>query len=88
MKKNKIKEITVYDKHDTSTMVDASRPINFKDIGLKLPDEPPTKVLSIRLPLKLLNELRAFGSERDIPYQTLIKLFISEALERRKKKAA
>jgi len=36
----------------------------------------------------LLNEIRAFASQRDIPYQAAIKLFLSESLERRKGRAA
>jgi predicted DNA binding CopG/RHH family protein len=45
-------------------------------------------VISIRLPAGLLNELKAFASARDVPYQALIKLFLSEALTRRRRRAA
>jgi len=48
----------------------------------------PTQVISIRLPSALLNELRAISSETDIPYQGLIKLFLSESVSRFKKKSA
>lgn len=81
-------EITDYDTQDTSTMIRASEALSFEDLGLKLPETPPTQVVSIRLPSQLLNELKALASQRDIPYQALIKLFLSESVEKMKKKSA
>jgi len=49
---------------------------------------PPTQVVSIRLPSALLNELRALASARDVPYQALIKLLLTESLARRRGRAA
>ena len=45
-------------------------------------------MVSIRLPSALLNEIKAFASARDVPYQALIKLLLSESLERRRRSAA
>lgn len=47
-----------------------------------------TQVVSIRLPSSLLNQLKAFASARDVPYQALIKLLLAESLERRRRRAA
>jgi hypothetical protein len=77
-----------YDEVDTTGMIDASKPLKFADIGLRLPEVPPTQVISIRLPSALLNELRAISSEADIHYQALIKLFLFESLSKFKKKSA
>ena len=77
-----------YDAVDTANMIDPSKPLKFEDIGLRLPGVPPTQVISIRLPSTLLNELRAISSEADIPYQALIKLFLSESVSKFKKKSA
>jgi predicted DNA binding CopG/RHH family protein len=77
-----------YDAVDTAQMIDASKPLKFEDIGLRLPEIPPTQVISIRLPSALLNELRAISSEADIPYQALIKLFLSESVSKFRKKSA
>ncbi len=82
------KEIRDYDAQDTSTFVNSSKLVKFEDLGLKLPDTPPTQVVSIRLPSELLNELRAIGSQRDIPYQALIKLFLADSVAESKKKSA
>jgi len=81
-------EIVDYDTRDTSGMIDPTKPLTFADLGLELPPTPTTQVVSIRLPSALLNELKAFASARDVPYQALIKLFLAESLERRKRRAA
>ena len=77
-----------YDAVDTANMIDPSKQLKFEDLGLRLPEVPPTQVISIRLPSPLLNELRAISSETDIPYQALIKLLLSESVSRFKKKPA
>jgi predicted DNA binding CopG/RHH family protein len=82
-RKRRRTEITDYDAKDTSTMIDASKPLTLKQIGIELPTVPPTQVVSIRLPSTLLNKLKAYASARDVPYQALIKLLLAEALERR-----
>lgn len=87
-KSSRPREITDYDQYDTSSSVDASKPLRLEDLGLVLPETPPTQVVSIRLPSALLNELRALGSQHDIPYQALIKLFLSEAVAARHGKKA
>ena len=53
-------------------------------IAIELPRVPPTQVVSIRLPSTLLNELKAYASARDVPYQALIKLLLAESLQRRR----
>jgi hypothetical protein len=76
------KVIHDYDSVDTSAMIDPSKPLKYGDIGLRLPEAPPTQVISIRLPSSLLNKLRAISSEADIPYQALIKMMLSESVSR------
>jgi hypothetical protein len=81
-------EIRDYDERETSTMIDPKRPLALADLGLELPKPPPTQVVSIRLPSSLLNRIKALASERDVPYQALIKLLLAESLERRGHRAA
>lgn len=83
-----LKEIKDYDSTDTSVLVDQTKPLKFENLDLKLPETPPTQVVSIRLPSELLNEIKAIGSQRDVPYQALIKLFLSESVAEMKKKSA
>ena len=89
VKKNKKKalhEISDYDDVETSELIDVKKPLSFSDLDLKLPTTPPSQVVSIRLPTSLLNEIRAFGSQRDVPYHAVIKLFLTESLVRAKKR--
>lgn len=74
------REIHDYDRRDTSTAIDAEKPLRFEDLGLELPKPAPTQVVSIRLPSELLNQIRAEASARDVPYQALIKLLLAESL--------
>ena len=87
-KKRRPKEVHDYDDRDTSVMIDRTKRLRFEDLGLELPKVPASQVISIRLPTALLKEIRAFASQRDVPYQALIKLFLSESLDRRKKTVA
>jgi predicted DNA binding CopG/RHH family protein len=43
--------------------------------------KPTTKSISLRLPESLLNQLRMIANKRDIPYQSLIKLFLKERID-------
>lgn len=47
--------------------------------------KPSTTTISIRLPETLLTELRSLANERDVPYQSLLKVYLAErvATERR-----
>jgi predicted DNA binding CopG/RHH family protein len=87
-KKIKDKEIRDYDDTDTSEMINSKKKLAFEDLGLKLPELPPTQVISIRLPTELLNQIKAIGSQEDVPYQALIKLFLSDAVKKKKDKSA
>lgn len=43
--------------------------------------KPSTRTISLRLPELMLNELRLIANKRDIPYQSLIKLFLKERID-------
>ncbi|MFC1616736.1 CopG family antitoxin [Candidatus Margulisiibacteriota bacterium] len=83
-KKSINKEITSYDDYDTTNFINKNKPKKLTALGLKLPSETPTSVISIRLPKRMLNIIRAFSSENDMPYQTVIKMFLQEEIKRHK----
>ncbi len=83
-KPKKMTEINDYDDYETSLFIDASKPLTLNQLGLKLPAESPTTVISIRLPNRMLNAIRAFSSENDLPYQSVIKLFLQSEIKRHK----
>ncbi|MBM3791118.1 MAG: hypothetical protein FJW35_12335 [Acidobacteria bacterium] len=48
---------------------------------------PTTTPISMRLPETLLTELKRLANEQDVPYQSLMKIYLAErvALERRRR---
>lgn len=50
---------------------------------LVLPNLKPTqKTISLRLPAMMLAELKRLANKRDVPYQSLLKVFLAERLEK------
>lgn len=45
--------------------------------------KPSTQSISLRLPLSLLEAIRIEANKRDIPYQSLIKMWLSEKVQSR-----
>jgi predicted DNA binding CopG/RHH family protein len=64
--------------HDTADYVDWSgaRPAVFPDL------RPSTETISLRLPSHLLADLKALANERDVPYQSLLKVLLAEQVRR------
>lgn len=44
--------------------------------------KPSLKTISLRMPELMLAELKLLANKRDVPYQSLIKIFLAERLER------
>jgi len=65
-----------WQEHDSAEYVDWS------DAGpVILPDlKPSTKTISVRLPESMLEELKLLAHKRDVPYQSLLKVFLAERL--------
>lgn len=63
--------------HDTADYVDWSRarPVVFPNL------KPSTRTISLRLPESMLDELKVLANRRDVPYQSLLKVFLAERLE-------
>ena len=43
--------------------------------------KPSTTAISIRLPLGLLEQIKIAANKRDVPYQSLIKVWLAEKVE-------
>lgn len=43
--------------------------------------KPSTKTISLRLPQHLLDAIKAAANARDVPYQSLIKVWLQEKIE-------
>lgn len=72
-------ERTFWETHDSTGHVDWSRAQ-----AVRLPNLKPTsKSISLRLPIGLLEALRIEANRRDVPYQSLIKVWLSERVEKK-----
>ena|SRR5579859_2827319 len=69
--------------HDASDSFDWSRAVEPAFPNLR----PSTTSISIRLPLGMLEELKTRANEQDVPYQSLMKMYLAERLvaERRRR---
>lgn len=63
--------------HDSTEYVDWSKAKRTVFPNLK----PSTKTISLRLPETMLEELKALANRRDVPYQSLLKVFLSERID-------
>ena len=47
----------------------------------KLPDlRPSLRTISLRLPVSMIEDLKILANRRDVPYQSLLKIFLAERL--------
>lgn len=44
--------------------------------------KPSLKKISLRLPELMLEELKVLANKRDVPYQSLVKIYLAESIER------
>lgn len=75
--KNEDEERAFWASHDSSEYIDWNEA---KETILPLL-KPSTKTISLRLPELMLNELRLIANKRDVPYQSLIKIFLKERID-------
>ena len=66
-----------WQQNDSSEYIDWSDAENVVMPKLK----PSTRSISIRLPESMIEELKVLANKRDVPYQSLLKIFISERID-------
>ena len=64
--------------HDSADYVDWSKAERMILSNLK----PSVKKISLRLPESMIEELKLLANKRDVPYQTLMKMFLAERIEK------
>ena len=65
-----------WETHDSSSHMDWSTAKKVRLPNLK----PPTKTISLRLAQHLLDGIKTAANARDVPYQSLIKVWLQEKL--------
>lgn len=74
--KNEDEEREFWATADTSEYFDWSSPVKLDLSELK----PSTESISLRLPSFLLARIKEIANKKDVPYQSLMKMFISERI--------
>ena len=70
-----------WSKHDSTDYVDWKAARRMMLPRLK----PSTATISLRLPEAMLDELKRLANQRDVPYQSLLKVFLAERLARERR---
>jgi predicted DNA binding CopG/RHH family protein len=67
-----------WEKHNSADYMDWSKaqPGVFPNL------KPSTQTISLRLPQHLLDSIKTAANARDVPYQSLIKIWLQEKLQR------
>lgn len=63
--------------HDSTDYIDWTRAKRIGFPHLK----PTTQTITLRLPLSLLYELKKIANKKDVPYQSLMKVFLDQKIK-------
>jgi predicted DNA binding CopG/RHH family protein len=47
--------------------------------------KPSLRTISLRLPVSMIEDLKILANKRDVPYQSLLKVFLAERLEKERR---
>ena len=75
--RSELQEREFWERTDSTPHVDWSQAQRVRLPNLK----PTSKSISLRLPASLLDALRVEANKRDVPYQSLIKVWLAERVE-------
>ena len=75
---NEAEEQAFWESHDSTDYVDWSKARRVSFPNLK----PTTTVISLRVPVSLLEAIKVAANKRDVPYQSLIKTWLAEKVDK------
>jgi predicted DNA binding CopG/RHH family protein len=75
--KNEKQERNFWMTHDSTEYVDWSKARRTVFPNLK----PSYKSISLRIPVNMLNEIKLLANKKDVPYQSLMKVFLAEKVK-------
>lgn len=76
--KNEDEERDFWSTHDATDYFDMNHRVVFDLSELK----PSTRPITVRLPESLLSDLKILANKKDVPYQSLMKVYLSERVEK------
>jgi predicted DNA binding CopG/RHH family protein len=68
--------------HDSTDFIDWQSVQRRRFPNLK----PSLRTISLRLPVSMIEDLKVLANKRDVPYQSLLKVFLAERLERERRR--
>lgn len=75
--KNEDEERDFWATHDTTEYFDWTHAI----VNPRFPNlKPSTKTITIRMPASLIDEIKILANKKDVPYQSLLKVFLAEKI--------
>ena len=75
--KNEDQERDFWSRQDSTEYIDWKKARRVTLPNLK----PSVRTISIRLPEAMIEELKLLANKRDVPYQSLLKVFLAERIE-------
>jgi predicted DNA binding CopG/RHH family protein len=75
--RDEAEERAFWETRDSTRYVDWSTAQRVRFPNLK----PSTKSISLRLPADLLDQIKIAANKRDVPYQSLIKIWLAEKVD-------
>lgn len=75
--KSEADERAFWETNDSTGHVDWRKAERARFANLK----PSTTAISLRLPVNLLEQIKIAANKRDVPYQSLIKMWLAEKVE-------
>lgn len=75
--KNEAEEFEFWSNADSTEYVDWSKAKRVRFPNLK----PSLRTISVRLPVAMVEDLKMLANQRDVPYQSLLKVFLAERLQ-------
>lgn len=73
-----------WDDHDSTQFIDWRTARRHKFPNLK----PTLRTISLRLPVSMIEDLKSLANKRDVPYQSLLKVFLAERLKKERRRAS
>lgn len=76
--KNEDEEAKFWATHDSTEYIDWSKAIINPSFPIL---KPSTKTITIRVPQALLDDLKRIANKKDVPYQSLVKVYLDEKVK-------
>ena len=71
-----------WSEHDSTEFIDWQAAERRRFPHLK----PSLRTISLRLPVAMIEDLKMLANKRDVPYQSLLKVFLAERLEKERRR--